>query len=329
MIAGCKPAETGIGSEISDETGIGLSDSRSDEKSESESEVFSSETSKVITGSPSDESSSEMISGVSQSVSAPEPTVTIAVTPTNSPSPTNTPSPTPTQAPLPEVKPYSLEVVSGEWIYYIDRETNEYNAIYKKRADGSQKTKVIEAASFEGEMGTGYDSLSYLRINSDRLYYVGYEHTGLFGGSANGKIYSCKTDGSDVKLIYRGADRIWIYNGKIYYSADGYYGGYLEEEYRGTFRMDLDGKNIVKLNDYQAFGMNGPSGRFYYIIDYMHDEGVGTYYCNFDGTGSTRFAEMYFENDILHVDNEWIYYLNGDTVNKVKFDGTGQTEVTD
>ncbi|MDD4327063.1 MAG: DUF5050 domain-containing protein [Eubacteriales bacterium] len=314
VLAGCTPA-TSVPSVVTDSSSV-----TSGEFSEDMSQVVSFGESNVSSVSESQ----TLLPSVAPTQTAPSVTVSATATPTPTPEPTKTIAPTPTDIPTPVLKPYSLQAAGDGWIYFIERESDR-DRIYKKRADNSRKTLIVEADYYEDEAGNGsYQALSYLRLHNERIYYVVYEHSGTFGGSQNAKVYSVKTDGTDSKVVKWTTERFWIYNNKLYFSRA--LGGSPDPDENGTFMSDISGENEVKLNDYQALGMDGKAGRFYFIVDYDSEE-YGTYSCNFDGSDVTKLTQSVFDYDILYVEPEWIFFRSGGEVSKARYDRTEETVV--
>lgn len=88
---------------------------------------------------------------------------------------------------------YGFEV-SGDWIYY----STKPGSIYKTKTDGTEKTKIADISSFEGDM----------KVSGDSIYYV--DGTSLF---------KMKTDGTEVmklsgNVVIYAVEGDWIYYGE-------------------------------------------------------------------------------------------------------------------
>jgi len=180
----------------------------------------------------------------------------------------------------------------GEWIYY----NNLYEAIYKIRADGSGKSKIID--------GVGRN----INVIGEWLYYG--------GGSG---IHKIRTDGTGETVIYSVGDSDldnWIENfivigDLIYYST-----------YTGLYKMNTDGTNKIKMCDGQPMYLN--------VVDewiYYQDHMDNWYLCKIrtDGTGKAKIGNE-DGGDIIE-SSGWIYYRSpgGHSLRKIRPDGSDLT----
>ena len=90
--------------------------------------------------------------------------------------------------------------IVGDWIYYIERLEDEpyYGGIFKIKKDGSSNQELLAG------------SYRYLIVNKDTVYFL--------DKNAGYKIFSMKTDGSNLRCIYNDAcDQMLFDNGFLYF----------------------------------------------------------------------------------------------------------------
>lgn len=209
------------------------------------------------------------------------------------------------------------------WIYYLitnTPRTNNYN-LYKMRADGTERIKLIDA-----------------RVGS---FYVADGWIYFSNGADNGAIYKMKTDGSEkVKLSSDAsyyAINIIVADGWIYWiDINKHYSTFYGE----IWRMRTDGTEQQQFRDPANIGyshacsMAVVNGWIYYI----HRLGSSVSGINWnagylskmrtDGTSRSRIHEAVI--DFYTVENDWIFYCNVSDrgkIYKMRTDGTGEIKI--
>lgn len=163
---------------------------------------------------------------------------------------------------------YGFEV-SGDWIYY----STKPGSIYMTKTDGTEKTKIADISSFQGDM----------KVSGDSIYYA--DGTSLF---------KMKTDGTGaIKLsdnaVIHAVEGDWIYYGKK--NEKG--------EFENINRMRTDGTEQSKLTEGTFTAIDGDS------LYYSKDDGL--YRANLDGTAAAKLNKVKMWN-ILDIYGDYIYY---------------------
>lgn len=113
--------------------------------------------------------------------------------------------------------------VKGDWIYYVDMTDIKDNieSISKMKTDGSEKTKLVDEASFGFRL---YNNYIYYKKNSEPY-----------------KLFRVKLDGSSNKTISSDVLSFYIQGDWIYYISSTHPGG--------LYKMKLDGSSSEKITD--------------------------------------------------------------------------------
>lgn len=187
----------------------------------------------------------------------------------------------------------------GDWIYY----TNNTEAIYKMKTNGTGKVKLSDAKSV-------YD----INVVGDWIYYIDYEST------LDISICKMKTDGTDTVKLLSANDLCFlnVVGDWIYYTS--------KDE---LYKMKIDGTGKAKLSN-DVVSIINIVGDWNYYTSYNY----GLYKMKTDGTNNIDL------NDDNHVENinvvgDWIYYTKFDDslgfyqIYKIKTDGTGNIKLSD
>ena len=184
--------------------------------------------------------------------------------------------------------------VCGEWLYYID--SNE-DQIYKIRTDGTERTNI---------------SLPDDAVAKKIMLADGYIYCHASGRDKENWIYKIDTttgESSALLDLGREVSNFFVYNDFIYYSSR-------DDNGWGTFRVQIDGTENVKIADFALYSACTDDNYIYYIdgdgrICRMtpDDAAVNTV---IDNTGILR----------INTSNGFIYYNDGEAIYKVKTDGT-------
>lgn len=201
-------------------------------------------------------------------------------------------------------------IFDGDTIYYIKVGSAYNNDLYKMGLDGSNPTKLLNKSLWVSNLEKVGDTLyfatnnalgkstfsfnlttggatdlkkpsTFVTVNGGRLYYY---------NSKTNKLTSCKTDGSDEKILKKNVkiNEIVVSNGKLYYSDT-------ETE---TFNCyDLNSGKTTVIANTCADGVSVDGDKIYYIgaaVNYQNDypyltNGDGRLYC-YDGSKVTLLA---------------------------------------
>lgn len=190
-----------------------------------------------------------------------------------------------------------------------------YDSQTLAKGNSSKTTSIDTSSNQEGQILTKQELESFSQnafnsgdcaIQGDRIY---------FGNSYDdGKLYSMKTDGSDMhKLIDEWVQWFHVSGNLIYYqnSSDK------------ICVMNIDGSNQHKLNDDKAFEINVADGKIYYNNDFT------LYSMNTDGSDRRKL----YEDDPLYMNvaGDRIYYAGSGVkgIFSIKTDGSEKTKLSD
>ena len=206
----------------------------------------------------------------------------------------------------------------GDWYYYS---SNEGGALWKMKADGSEKQKLSE------------DSARQIHVIDGYIYYQCSVE-----GSSGPSIKRVRTDGTDEKVLHNGMiENMKIIGDRIYFkdqldslhlhsiSLDGtdekadnpteeMYdccsdGKYLYYAYgqdgNKVYRSGLDGSDPVLMIDHEVNGMTIAGNRLYY------NDSTNHYLCSYDlSTGESKELAMEYIG-YINVTPDGIYGYNG------------------
>lgn len=236
-------------------------------------------------------------------------------------------------------------VKQGDWIYY----SGVYDALYKSRPDGSEKTKLTDSVAF------------YINIVDDWIYYCTMDKKGNPGHTMK-----IKTDGTgETELGELHASYLNIVGAWIYFKLSD--GVQIENSYHPLYRMKFDGteKTLVfedrsedififddwlyyrNTNDKPVLTMMrtdgterteiGDSGFLWNYVDenyiYYFDwiEGTAMLFKEKpDGSENIKIAEM--ESSKYVISGSWIYYENEADERKlyrIRTDGSEKEKLCD
>lgn len=199
-------------------------------------------------------------------------------------------------------------LVSGEWIYYINRSTEEdkenYGSIFKVRPDGSGREKV-----------SGNQVQSFT-VSEDLIFYLDPEKQFL---------HRMKTDGTgQTALLERPSAGILIYEELIYYLNT-------ENGENTIWKMDRDGKENRKLSGDKAASLNVSGGYIYYSATLSDSSDLEMRRMDLDGKNVMTFND---DNAVtMSIHEDWLVYIDIDFTTFmivqtfVRTDGTGRKDL--
>ncbi len=204
---------------------------------------------------------------------------------------------------------FKFMAVVGERIYFTEMVINtgdviyNYN-IYKMRTDGSKLTKLNE--KYCGKI---------INIVDGYIYYC-YSDYPAYPDS--GKLFRKPLDGGEAEFITDKCIIMQVVGDWVYYInfADG----------NKLYRVNVDGKNDMKVNDDKSWYFNVKDGWIYYVNTADLDK---LYKIRVDGTEKVKLNDI--ESASVNILDDWIYY-NADyepgfgyDLYRIKFDGTENT----
>lgn len=145
---------------------------------------------------------------------------------------------------------YAVEptmLVVGDWIYinlFVSGEQKKH--LYRIKTDGSTKAKVLDVAP------------NRFVISNDWIYYI---------NTGNRDIYKCKLDGTSITPVFKSNSSqlsiysINIYNNYLYLSSDVFSSSL---EYRGLYKIKLNGSDLTKLTSMGCSYLNVSGGWIFF-----------------------------------------------------------------
>ena len=229
----------------------------------------------------------------------------------------------------------------GNWIYFL----TDHGEIYKYSIKTKEKTRLYSHPS----VGWG---LRQINVVGEWVYFY----------ASNEGIFKVRIDGTGAQKIIDNQG-LFMYmcvaDGYIYYNSD-----YSEDSGYRLYRMKIDGSNREKTADEHCNYINITGDYIYYNSEYSDTTKAGFYRMKRDGTERTLLASAFYNslyiygNDAyisngqmvlcksnisgitqltslnikgIHRINalgDWIYFVDGSDIYRVKTDGTEKTKVS-
>jgi hypothetical protein len=241
-----------------------------------------------------------------------------------------------------------VKITSGEvyvrgikdgWVYYT---TTDSGPLYGISTDGNQTIRNFrENAEWVNIVG---DYIYYINYNTKKLRrakldqsefkvlssdnfsnnrYVIYNDWIFYGNSSDGdKLYKMRIDGTGKVKV---TDDL-VYTLKI---VDDYV--YFHSKDSNFIKVKIDGTNKSIITKNATDNEKIINGWIYYI-EFNNpknaSEGNRLVKIKIDGSGKTYLSEYGFNMYISEIVGEWIYYINGSDMGRVRIDGTGNTIFT-
>lgn len=188
---------------------------------------------------------------------------------------------------------YCAIIKHGDWIYYCN--INRDNDVYKIRADGTEKQKVIEG------------TVMSIGVTDDWIYYCEGNLSGADAG-----IYKVRHDGTEKEKLVPGA--YWY----IYVTEDWiYYADQTPEKGGNIYRMKPDGTRQTVLSSQNCGNISIYDGWIYYV----NKNSEFIYKMRLDGSQLGKFRPLHRATSAV-VEDGVLYTYNGTFFKKVNLDGT-------
>lgn len=196
--------------------------------------------------------------------------------------------------------------VSGDWVYYTCYgDVSEENSLVKVRLDGSERTVI------------GKIDAMFVKVVEDWVYYTG----------ENDNLFRIRTDGTEKTCLVK-ENAFWpcIAGDWVYYSGMNC----------NLFKISTDGSGKTLMCDYATYlQLDGD----YIYFNYAEPDptGIGEAMigglCRIktDGTDKSKIADQNdgFLGDYFAVEDNWIFYDDGEYLYKVYSDGTQKQKIFD
>jgi hypothetical protein len=195
-------------------------------------------------------------------------------------------------------------VKQGEWIYFSER--NDYDLLYKIKADGSKLTKLSVYSQWT------WTPVNHLTIAGNWIYY-----------GSKGQINKILIDGTKEQVVFEDPEmsNFFISNGMFYYV-------FLNKDGETGIRKVKIGQTTSQL----VVRMNSFIGNIAVKDDWIYymstDNQFGFYRIRTDGTSKTLLTQ----GNEATLFGDWIYYVDTDTFNeycwyRMKLDGSGMEKI--
>ena len=242
---------------------------------------------------------------------------------------------------------------SGNYIYYLDRTTSDYN-IVRMKTNGEDKKILVDTV--DTEKITVVNNWIYY-FKDAKFYKVktngknkqvlsekvidNYEIVGkwiYYSYINNGKyiIAKMKTNGEDNTKIDTDAARTFFVKGNtIYYIYENYNEDDLKYYYE-LYKIKTNGKNKEKITDLEdginLSSMNFDGNKIFYTKN-DENNNLCIYSIELNGKNETKITEIQAYSTIINLHNGWIYYTdindNGDSqMYRIKINGKDKQELS-
>lgn len=186
--------------------------------------------------------------------------------------------------------------VAGDWVYFID------DGLQRIRVDGAEKTKLID---------TPYAISDYVLIGDWIYCEVVYGNRNQGEDETNNGMYKVRTDGTELTKLTNGSSiRTFVDGDWIYYRTT-----------QSLYRARTDGSDEAKLDFTQDVGTSDGL-----IVDdgwvYISRR-TGVTRRTVEGNDPVKLIDE--KVDTMNVYGDWLYYLNEDSLSKIRLDGTDDT----
>lgn len=197
--------------------------------------------------------------------------------------------------------------VSGEWIYYLNKNDN---LIYKVRKNGLDRTPLCNTfqTSSENLVNMGISCSMMCVENNSVYFYAGFENKPEYNG-----IYRMNTDGSDKQIVIQEkCNMLSVEDAFIYFVASSD---------SSLYRVKTNGTGRQKLHE-KVKTFNLSSGLIYFSTN------DGLFKMNYNGDFISKLSND--PTNKINIASDWLYYLNsndGNRLYRIRPNGTDKQSI--